>query len=143
VAKDVLASHGTLVTLFERIQMFLQRLSIYTEIPLTVETIELLGKIMGQVLSILALSTKEMTERKMSEHNPLDVSLIANYGTEKFLKRLVGRTDVQDALERLDMLTKEECVMTVTRNLAITHVVEGDVKTIKQGAQTSYLNLFK
>jgi hypothetical protein len=142
VAKDVVASHGTLVTLFERIQMFLQRLRIYTEIPLTVAMIELLGKVMEQVLSILALSTKEMTERRMSEHNSLDVTLIANYGTEKFLKRLVGRTGVQDALERLDMLTKEECVMTVTRNLAITHVVKGDVKAIKEGAQT-YLHLFK
>jgi hypothetical protein len=59
VAKDVVASHGTLVTLFERIRMFLQRLSIYTEIPLTLAMTELLGKIMGQVLSILALSTKE------------------------------------------------------------------------------------
>jgi hypothetical protein len=149
VAKDVVASHGTLVTMFERIQLFLQRLSSYTQIPLTVAMTELLGKIMGQVLSILALSTKEMTQKRMSERNSLDVSLFANYRTERFLRRLVGRTDVEDALERLDMLTKEESIMTVTRNLTITHVVErgvnvvGDaVKAIKDGAQIS-LNLFK
>jgi hypothetical protein len=67
VAKDVVASHGMLVNLFERIQIFLQRLGIYTGIPLTTAMTELLGKIMGQVLSILALSTKEMTQRRISE----------------------------------------------------------------------------
>jgi hypothetical protein len=69
VAKDVVASHGTLVNLFERIQFFLHRLSIYIGIPLTSGMTELLGKIMGQVLSILALSTKEMTQRRISERD--------------------------------------------------------------------------
>ena len=38
----------------------------------------------------------------------LDVSLFANNETETFWKRLMGRTEVEDALDRLDMLTKEE-----------------------------------
>jgi hypothetical protein len=62
-AKDVVASHETLVKLFEHVQFVLQRLVIYTEIPLTPEMVELLGKIMSQLLSILALSTKEMDKR--------------------------------------------------------------------------------
>jgi hypothetical protein len=69
VAKDVVASHGKLVNLFERIQFFLERLNIYTGIPLTTKMTELLGKIMAQLLSILALSTKEMTQRRISESN--------------------------------------------------------------------------
>jgi hypothetical protein len=67
VAKDVVASHGMLVNLFERMQLFLERLNIYTGIPLTTKMTELLGKIMGQLLSILALSTKEMTRGRISE----------------------------------------------------------------------------
>jgi len=59
------ASHDTLVRLFERINFFLQRLSIYSEIPLTNDLTELLGKIMAELLSILAISTKEMTDKKM------------------------------------------------------------------------------
>ena len=66
-AKNVVASHNTLVNLFERIQLFLQRLNIYTGIQLTIEMRELLGKIMAQVVSILALSTKEMNESRISE----------------------------------------------------------------------------
>lgn len=65
--RDIVASHDTLIDLFERINFFLQRLSIYTEIPLTNDFTELLGKIMAELLSILAISTKEMTDRKMSE----------------------------------------------------------------------------
>ena len=63
--RDVAASHDTILRLFERIHFFLQRLNIYIGIPLTIELTELLGKIMGQLLYILALSTKAMTERRM------------------------------------------------------------------------------
>jgi hypothetical protein len=135
VAKDVAASHGKLVSLFERIHFFLQHLSIYIGVPLTAAISELLGKIMGQVLSILALSTKEMTQRRISECDWLDVSLLVNYGTERFLNRLVGRTDIQDAFDRLDMLTKEETGMTTARNLAVTHVVDGHVKVVEEVAR--------
>jgi hypothetical protein len=65
--KDVAASHDTLMHIFERIHLFLQRLKSYTGIPLTNESTELLGKIMAQLLAILAISTKAMTDRRISE----------------------------------------------------------------------------
>ena len=65
--RDVEESHDTLVDLFERIHFFVQRLKTYTGIPLTNELTELLGKVMTQVLSILALSTKAMSDRRISE----------------------------------------------------------------------------
>jgi hypothetical protein len=67
VTKDVVASYDTLVNLFERTENYLKRLSIYSGIPLTTEVIEILGKTMAQVLSVLALSTKEMKQRRISE----------------------------------------------------------------------------
>jgi hypothetical protein len=66
-AKDVVAGHDTLVNLFERIQFFLQRLNIYNGIPLTIDMTALFGKIMAHMLFILALSTKEMTQSRISE----------------------------------------------------------------------------
>ena len=62
-----MASHDTLIHRFERINFFLQRLKGYTGIPLTNDSTELLGKIMVQLLSILALSTKAMTNGRISE----------------------------------------------------------------------------
>ena len=87
---------------------------------------------MSQVLSILALSTKEMTNRRISELDcPVGRSSMANYGAEKILKKLAGRTDVEDAVLQLDMLTKEESLMAVVRNLEVTHRVDGNVEATK------------
>ncbi|KAI0291329.1 hypothetical protein B0F90DRAFT_1649724, partial [Multifurca ochricompacta] len=104
-AKDVSASHDVLANLFERIQGFLARLEIYSGIPLTTEMADLLGKIMAEVLSILALSTREMNQRRI----------------KKYLKKLVGKTEIEDSLQRLDQLTQEEVRAVVAKNLQVTH----------------------
>ena len=118
--------------LFERIHFFLQRLSRYVGLPLTENLTELLGKIMAQLLSILALSMKAMTDRPISQLNhSLYLPLLADYGSEKLLKKLVGRTEVEDALSHLDTLTKEENLMILARNLEMTHRVDGNVEATK------------
>jgi len=130
--KDVIASYETLVNLFERIHFFLQRLNRYTAIPLTPDMTLLLGKIMAQVLSVLALSTKQMKQRSISGSIRPILSSMADYETEKFMKRITGRTDVEDALERLDVLTKEENLMTAARNLEVTHRVDVNVMATQE-----------
>ena len=53
---------------------------------------------------------------------------------EKYGKKLIGRTDLEDALKRLDRLTQEEARMAVAQNLKATHTVDervrGVVKTV-------------
>jgi hypothetical protein len=101
-------NHNRLIHLFEQIHSFLQRMNGHTRVLLVSDPMEKLGKIMAQILFILALSTKAMTERRTSEFALYSSSFLADYGSEKFLKSLIGRTDVEDALLRLDSLTKEE-----------------------------------
>ena len=91
VVKDVVASQNKIIDLFERINFFLQRLNIYTEIPLTNDFTELLGKIMAELLSILAISTKAMTDRKMSELIYLLSPLLADYGLRKVSDEADGK----------------------------------------------------
>ena len=134
--KDVVASYEALLNLFERIQFFLQRLNRYTTVPLTPEMILLLGKIMAQILVVLAFSTKEMKERRISMSFCLMFLFVVDYWTEKLLKRVVGKTDVEDALQRLDILTKEENLMTAARNLEITHHVDVNVTATQELART-------
>lgn len=64
--RDVISCYDKLVYLFERVHFFLERLNCYNNVKLTTAMTELLGKIMAQVLSILALSTKEMRARRIS-----------------------------------------------------------------------------
>jgi hypothetical protein len=47
------------------------------------------------------------------------------------MKKLLGRNEVDEAVSQLDMLTKEESLMVVVRNLEITQRVDGDVKATK------------
>ncbi|KAH9046070.1 hypothetical protein EDB84DRAFT_740815 [Lactarius hengduanensis] len=104
-AKASKAGHNALVDLFERVGSFLKRLKIYSGIPLTTEINEVFGKIIVEVLSILALSTKEMERGR----------------TRRFLHRLLGGTDIEDALRRLDKLTQEEARMILAQVLKFTH----------------------
>jgi hypothetical protein len=128
--KDVGANHDTLIHLFERIHFFVQRLKSYTGMPLTSESTELLGKIMAQLVLVLALSTKVMTDKRISELTLSLCCYLADCGSEKMLKKLVGKKEVEDALSLLDMLTKEESLMVMVRNLEIAHHVNGVVRDV-------------
>ena len=54
------------------------------------------------------------------------------------MKRLIGRTDVEDALKRLDKLTDEEVRMATAQVLRVTHAVAEDVDQVKR---SSFANL--
>ena len=71
-----MASRMALVQLFERLHFFLKRLTSYTEVSLTDDMTELLGKIMAQLLSILALSTTAMKDGLMSEFGVTDIPFL-------------------------------------------------------------------
>jgi archaellum component FlaC len=49
---------------------------------------------------------------------------------EKYVKKLVGRTEMEDALKKLDKLTQEEARMAAAQNLKATHAVDERVKVV-------------
>jgi hypothetical protein len=60
------ADYDALVDIFECIENFLRRFKIYTEIPLTPAMTEMVIKIMVELLSVLALATKQINQRRLS-----------------------------------------------------------------------------
>ena len=50
--------------------------------------------------------------------------------SEKIAKKLIGRTEIEDALKKLDRLTQEEARMASVQNLKITHGVDEKVVAI-------------
>ncbi len=84
----------------------------------------MLGKVMAEVLSIFALSTKEMQQKRISEPISWGYCPFLMPRVEKFMKRLMGRTDVEDALQRLDRLTQEETRTAVAENLAVAYNIK-------------------
>ena len=67
-ANDVISSFEALVDLLESIEQFINRLDIYTQIPLTPAMVEIVAKIIVELISILALVTKELKQRRSSKH---------------------------------------------------------------------------
>jgi hypothetical protein len=59
--------YGALADLLESIGHFLNRLEIYTEIPPTEAMNEMIIKILVELLSTLALTTKETKQGKLSK----------------------------------------------------------------------------
>ncbi|KAI9432782.1 hypothetical protein H4582DRAFT_2132092, partial [Lactarius indigo] len=84
--KDVRASRDSLVNLFGRMEYFFMRLERYIHIRPTAAMTDIIVKIMVEVISILGIVTKEIRQGR----------------TKKYLKKLIGRNDVEDALQRLD-----------------------------------------
>ena len=52
--------------------------------------------------------------------------------SEKYGKRLIGKTDMDDALKRLDKLTQEEEQMAIAENLRATHSVDERVRGVSE-----------
>jgi hypothetical protein len=123
--QDTIASYETLVNIFERTQFSLQRLNHYITASLTPDMAELLANVLAKVLSVLALSMKEMKERR------------------------VRKTEVEDGLQQLDILTTEENLLTAARTLGITsdirhndaEVIEEDTRGIKEDTRNISDNL--
>ena len=68
-AKDARASQDVLIDVFERIEMFFSRLEIYTEVPPTSEMMDILVRIMAEVLSILGIAMKKIKQGRMSKYS--------------------------------------------------------------------------
>ena len=72
-AKDVAATYDTLADLIESIQHFFSRLDIYTRIPPTPVMDDMVVKIILELLSTLALTTKDLKQGRASESILTDV----------------------------------------------------------------------
>ena len=72
------ASYEALVDIFECIENFLRRLSIYTEIPLTSAMTEMVIKLMVELLAVLALATKQISQGRFSMFCPRSRLLMAD-----------------------------------------------------------------
>jgi len=73
--KDVSASYDLLIVLFETINYFICRLEIYTKIPLTTAMTVIVVEKLAEVISVLALATKQVKQGRISVSSPHDVVL--------------------------------------------------------------------
>ncbi|KAN0139370.1 hypothetical protein V8E53_002871 [Lactarius tabidus] len=113
-AQGVAASKDVIPELFERIGYFFARLETYTNVAPTITMTDLITQILVEVLEIFGIATKE----------------IRRGSAKKFLRKLAGIADLEDALQKLDRLTQEEARMAHAEVLRITHSIRNEVKIV-------------
>ena len=57
----------------------------------------------------------------------------ADIVSEKFLKRVIGRTDLENGIKKLDKLTNEEVAMASAQLLKVTHSIDKNVMKVDEG----------
>jgi hypothetical protein len=61
--------------------------------------------------------------------------LVTHCATEKFAKKLLGESEIETVLQRLDRLTQDEAKMTVAQTLGVVHGLVGNMKAVMEGAR--------
>ena len=61
-------------------------------------------------------------------------SPLTQYATEKFAKKLLGESEIEAVLQRLDRLTQDEARMAVTQTLGVVHGLVGNIRVVMEGA---------
>ena len=117
--------------MFERIEAFFRRLEKYTEVAPNQGMVNTMSAIMVEALNFIGKATKEIKQGRTSKRflyrNTFPPT---NSFTEKYLKKLMGMNDIENALMKLDRLTQEEAVMAAAQLLEVTNRIENRVEGI-------------
>jgi uncharacterized membrane protein len=136
VVKDANDSYDALANLLESIEHFLIRLDIYTKIPPTVAMTEIVVKILVELLSTLALVTKQIKQGKLSESIFCEVLChLTPCNVEKLGKKLLGEKEVEAILQRLDRLTQDEARATAAETLKVVYRLVQNMTVVMNGEQ--------
>ena len=93
---------------------------------------------MVEVLSVLSLVTEQIKQGRFSRSfYIIIVALFVTLSLEKFAKKLLGESEIEDVLHRLDRLTLDEARITGTETLQVVHGLASNLKLVIGGTQLS------
>ncbi len=136
VIKNVSSSLDELVDLFNSIGIIMGRLDIYTKIPPMSAMTETIIKIMAELLSTVALATKQAMQGQGRR-------FLTQREAEKSMKELFGEDVVEAVIQRLDRLSPDEACTTALQTLEVIHGLVQNMRATMDGETTlSYWSLF-
>ena len=60
---------------------------------------------------------------------------MTQHAAEKFAKKLLGDSEVEAVVQRLDRLTQEEARMAATQTLGVVHGLVDNIKVVMEGTE--------
>ena len=121
-AKGEISNFDALVNWLESIENFIGRLSVYTDQTLPPAMVEIVVKIMEELISTLALVTKELKERKRGEFVLTEKCYLTQCDAGKLTSLLRSKAadeDIKEALQKLDRLTQDELRNVAAQTLGV------------------------
>ena len=64
---------------------------------------------------------------------------LAQCATEKFAQKLLGESEIEGALQRLDRLTQDEARMTGAQTLSVVYGLVGSMKAVMEGTECLHI----
>ena len=107
----------------------------YTGVSLTPAMTNKMVQITVEILDVLATATKEMGQSRASEFKLRLTLLAANIGSGKFVKKVAGRTDLEDGLKKLETLTNEEIAMAIAQLAKVADNININVTGVSEGVR--------
>ena len=100
---------------------------------------EIVIKIMVELLSVLAIATKQINEGRLSMF--VLACTITNCLTvaEKYAKKILGEKNVESVFLRLDRLTAEESKTAVVQTLDVAYGLVKNMQVVMEGAHSRYI----
>ena len=92
-------------------------------------------KITVESLSVLALATKQIKQGRFSKCAVIYTLHVAQCTLENFAKKLLGDSEIESVLQRLDRLTQDEARMTAAQTLSVVHGLVGNMKVVMEGTE--------
>ena len=100
---------------------------------------EVVIKIVIELLSALALVTKQIKEGKASEFVLGEVLYyLAQRNAEKLVKKFLGEKDIEAVIQRLDRLTQDEARITAAQTLEVVYGLVQNMRVVMDGEQIRY-----
>jgi hypothetical protein len=94
---------------------------------------EMVVKILVELLSALALVTKQIKEGKPSESFLVILYYLTQCNAEKLVKKLLGEKDVEVVIQRLDRLTQDEARITAAQTLDVVYGLVQNMRVVING----------
>jgi hypothetical protein len=94
---------------------------------------EMIVKILVELLSALALVTKQIQEGTASESVFGAIYYLAQRNAEKLVKKFLGEKDVEAVIQRLDRLTQDEARITAAQTLEVVYGLVKNMTVVMDG----------
>ena len=130
-----------LIELFSRMKFFFKRLDMYMKVRPTEAMMDIIVKIVVEVISILGIVTKETRQGRISMPFLIDSSPKLTIYAEKYVKKLFGIRRVEDALQRLDKFTQEEACMAEVEIMMISHRIDENMVCMNDELQCAHADV--